>query len=358
MAEKFFWADMIADKIIEKNKEKQVYVCVSGITPSGIVHVGNFREVITTELVVRALKDKGKKVRFVYSWDDYDRFRKIPKNVKSDFEKYLGNPICEVPSPFNEKKDYAKYFEEKFEQELEKVGIAPKFIRQCEMYKKCKYAELIKKSLENKKKIMEILNKYRKEPLSEKWFPIKIYCEKCKKDSTKILSINEWKIKYSCECGHEEEFDFRKKGLVKLVWRVDWPMRWYYEKVDFEPGGADHSAPGSSFDTGKQIIKEIFDYPVPLYYMYQNVGIKGGEKFSSSKGNVLTISELEEIYEPEIIRYLFAGTRPNRSFQISFDNDVIKIYEDYDALEKKYYNKQANAWEKRIYEMSQVKKVE
>jgi len=46
------------------------------------------------------------------------------------------------------------------------------------------------------------------------------------------------------------------------------------------------------------------------------------------------LDEVEEIYEPEVLRYLFAGTRPNKSFQISFDNDVIKIYEDFDLLEK------------------------
>jgi lysyl-tRNA synthetase class 1 len=74
--EKFFWADAIADRIIKEKSgktgkyKKRSYVCASGITPSGVIHIGNFREIITTELVVRALKDKGKKARFIYSWDD------------------------------------------------------------------------------------------------------------------------------------------------------------------------------------------------------------------------------------------------------------------------------------------------
>jgi serine protease Do len=45
------------------------------------VHIGNFREIISTELVVRALRERGRKVRFIYSWDDYDVFRKVPKNM-------------------------------------------------------------------------------------------------------------------------------------------------------------------------------------------------------------------------------------------------------------------------------------
>ncbi|WPR01356.1 class I tRNA ligase family protein, partial [Treponema pallidum] len=47
------------------------YTCASGITPSGTVHIGNFREIISVDLVVRALRDQGKSVRFVHSWDDY-----------------------------------------------------------------------------------------------------------------------------------------------------------------------------------------------------------------------------------------------------------------------------------------------
>jgi lysyl-tRNA synthetase class 1 len=36
------------------------------------------------------------------------------------------------------------------------------------------------------------------------------------------------------------------------------------------------------------------------------------------------------VYEPEVLRWIFASYRPNTEFQISFDLDVIKIYEDYD----------------------------
>ena len=114
MAEKFFWADEIADRIIKE--KKKIYVCASGITPSGTIHIGKFREVITTDWVVRSLKDKGKKVKFIYSWDDYDRFRKVPANVSKKFEKYIGMPVSDIPSPFG-KGSYAEYFEEKFQKE-------------------------------------------------------------------------------------------------------------------------------------------------------------------------------------------------------------------------------------------------
>ena len=357
MTEKFFWADQIADKIIKEKGDKEEYVCASGITPSGTVHIGNFREVITTELVVRALRDRGKKVRFIYSWDDYDRFREVPANLENaeKYKKYIGRPLSEVPSPSGKKSEsYAQYFEKQFEKALKKVYVWPEFIRQNEMNKKCKYAGLIKLAIEKRKEIMKILNKYRKEPLKKDWMPISVYCEKCKKDFTQVLKVDGYVVEYECKCGFKDKIDFRKKGIVKVLWRVDWPMRWKYEQVDFEPGGKDHSAYGGSFMTAKEIIKQIFDYEIPLYIMYEWVKIKGGQAFSSSTGNAINIDDVEEIYEPEVLRYLFVGTRPNKGFQISFDNDVIKLYEDFDALEEKYYSKKANPQEKRIYELSKI----
>jgi len=355
MAEKFFWADQIADRIIKEKGKKKEYVCASGITPSGTIHIGNFREIITTDLVVKALEDKGKKVRFIYSWDDFDRFRKVPKNVSKEYEKYIGMPLSNIPSPFEKGKSYAQHFEEELEGQLKKVGVKPIFICQNEMNKKCKYAKLIKLAVEKRKEIMEILNKYRREPLSENWWPVVVYCEKCKKDFTKIINIKGYEIEYECKCGFKGKVDFSKKGIVNAPWRVDWPMRWKYENVDFEPGGIDHSVHGGSFTTSKEIVKDIFNGEIPIYQFYDWVKIKGGKEFSSSTGNVTTVNDALEVYEPEILRYLFVGTKPKTGFQISFDNDVIKIYEDYDALEKKYYEKKVNPKEKRTYELCQIK---
>ena len=355
MAEKFFWADAVADNIIKVKGNKDEYVCASGITPSGQVHIGNFREVITTDMVVKALENKGKKVRFIYSWDDFDRFRKVPKGVSSEYEKYLGMPISDIPSPYDDSMSYAEYNEKFFEDSLKDVFVNPTFIYQNKMNKKSAYADLIKVALDNRDKIVEILDKYREKPLEDDWMPIMIYCEKCKKDLTKITKVDGYDVSYSCECGSEEMIDIRKKGVVSVRWRVDWPMRWKYEGVDFEPGGIDHSVHGGSFTTAKEISREVFDFEPPVYQFYEWIGIKGGAAFSSSTGNVLSLAEVGEVYEPAVLRYLFVGTKPKSAFDISFDNDVISIYEKFDALEEKYFGGKCNPKEKRMYEMSVVK---
>jgi lysyl-tRNA synthetase class I len=141
-------------------------------------------------------------------------------------------------------------------------------------------------------------------------------------------------------------------------------MRWAYEKVDFEPAGKDHHSQGGSFDTSKHVVEEVYGRKPPVTFRYDFIGIKGSPgKMSSSKGKVVDLYDLLRVYQPEIVRYLFAGTRPNTEFVISFDLDVIKIYEDYDRTERIYWgvekakNEAIRALECRIYELSQVDKV-
>ena len=43
------WTDIAANNIIREKGDKKKYVLAAGITPSGIVHIGNFREIITLQ---------------------------------------------------------------------------------------------------------------------------------------------------------------------------------------------------------------------------------------------------------------------------------------------------------------------
>ncbi|MBS3167154.1 lysine--tRNA ligase [Candidatus Woesearchaeota archaeon] len=361
-AENFHWTKAVIEKIKKEHGNKKSYVCASGISPSGYVHIGHFREILTSEFVAKALRKEGKQVRFIYSWDNYDRFRKVPLDIPKEFEKYIGLPISEVPDPWKCHKSFAEHFEKTAETDVKQAGIEVEFIDQSKMYKSCKYADDIKKALLNKAAIKKILNKYRKEPLENDWYPTTIYCEKCNKDNTKILDYdNNYTLSYECTCGYSGKINFKKVGNVKLLWRVDWPMRWHYEQVSFEPGGKDHSSPGSSYETGKQILPAIWGNIPPTYQVYEWIGIKGlGGKMSSSKGKLILPRDAMEIYEPEIIKWLFAGTRPNREFSIGFDLDVLKIYEDFDKCESIYYketkleNKKEYEKQKDIYELSVI----
>jgi lysyl-tRNA synthetase class 1 len=359
------WADINAAKILREKGEKEQYVCASGITPSGTVHIGNFREIISVDLIVRALRDLGKKVRFIYSWDDYDVFRKVPKNMPQPeiLEKYLRQPITLVPDTRGVAENYAQANEQELEKLLPLVGIQPEYIYQAQMYRASKYAEGIKTSLEKEAVIREILNEHRSCDLAEDWWPISVFSNKDNKDTAVVTDWDgQYRITYKSEDGSVETVDLRATKAVKLPWRLDWPMRWVYEGVDFEPAGKDHHSEGGSFTTAKTLVEKVYGGEAPVTFQYDFISIKGrGGKISSSTGEVISLADVLEVYTPELTRYLFASTRPNAEFAISFDLDVLKIYEDYDKCERIYYKAQEAKEkeylkQKRIYELSQVDK--
>lgn len=358
------WADHAAEALIQKHPQKDTFVCASGISPSGTVHIGNFREVITVDFVVRALRSKSKKVRFIYSWDDYDAFRKVPANLPQPelLQTHLRKPLAGIPDPFGTEKSYALHFEKKFEAEIAELGIKPHFIYQNKEYRSCRYHLGIEHALKHQEQIIEILNRSRTEPLPPDWTCLSVFCKKCQKDTTKLLRYEApSQITYFCKsCKEEFGLDFSKEEGAKLLWRVDWPMRWAQEGVDFEPGGKDHSSQGGSYDTGCEIVREVWKKEPPFYVQYDFVLAKGrGSKLSSSSGNLLTLEEALEVYEPAIIRYLFASRKPNLDFSIAFDLDVMKSYDDFDRCERIAFKiEEAEAkrfhYEKRIYELSRV----
>ena len=125
------------------------------------------------------------------------------------------------------------------------------------------------------------------------YYPYKPYCTECGKDFTKVTAYDDatTEMTYTCQCGHTETVVLRDFRRGKLVWKVDWPMRWAYEGVDFEPSGVDHQSPGSSFVVGREIVREIFGGERPIGPMYAFVGIAGMAKMSSSRGGVPTPAE-------------------------------------------------------------------
>ena len=120
------WADEIADQIIQQHPNQDVYTVASGASPSGILHMGNLREILTPFFVVKALRDKGKKVRFIFSLDNYDRLRKVSTDIQTiapEFYKNIGRPYTACEDPFGCHASYAEHFEQQFLKSLDKLGV-------------------------------------------------------------------------------------------------------------------------------------------------------------------------------------------------------------------------------------------
>ncbi len=347
------WSDEIAQKIIDSNPNKEEYVCAAGVSPSGSVHIGNFRDLATPLFVVKALKKRGKRARLLISWDEYDRCRKIPANVQAvvgnSYDKYIGCPYVDIPDPWGCHESYAAHFEDEFLRGIEPFGIELDCRYQAQMYRSGKYTRDIIESLQKRGEIFEILEAFKTKDTSKSeeqlkaehdaqkaaYYPVSIFCPECKTDFTTITSLSDdcTEAEYTCRCGHCGHFNFLTDFNCKLGWKIDWPMRWRYEQVDFEPGGKDHAAPTGSYNNSKVISKEIFGYEAPIFQGYEFIGIKGMTgKMSSSSGLNLTPDTLLKLYQPEVLLWLYAKTDPTKAFDICFDDGILRQYFEFDKM--------------------------
>lgn len=132
-------------------------------------------------------------------------------------------------------------------------------------------------------------------------------------------------------------------------------MRWRYEGVDFEPAGKDHASPGGSYDNSGVISRKIFNYETPTYQGYEFIGIKGvAGKMSGSSGLNLTPGTLLNIYEPEIILWLYSKTDPKKAFDFCFDDGILRQYFEFDKMYNDYKAGKTNEHNTTVMEFSLI----
>ncbi|MEV5509753.1 lysine--tRNA ligase [Streptomyces orinoci] len=370
------WVSRFADEVIAEGERRapgKPIVVASGLSPSGPIHLGNLREVMTPHLVADEIRRRGHQVRHVLSWDDYDRYRKVPAGVEGideSWAEHIGKPLTSVPAPRGSAyPNWAEHFKAAMVQALAELGIEYDPISQTEQYTSGVYREQILHAMKHRGEIDAILDQYRtkdkatgkpkakqQKPVDEAeleaaegsgaaaeddgsaggagYFPYKPYCGVCERDLTTVTSYDDetTELAYTCVCGHSETVLLSEFNRGKLVWKVDWPMRWAYEGVIFEPSGVDHSSPGSSFVVGGQIVRKVFGGEQPIGPMYAFVGISGMAKMSSSKGGVPTPGDALKIMEAPLLRWLYARRKPNQSFKIAFDQEIQRLYDEWDKL--------------------------
>ncbi len=372
------WVSRFADEVIAEGERRapgKPIVVASGLSPSGPIHLGNLREVMTPHLVADEIRRRGHQVRHVLSWDDYDRYRKVPAGVPGideSWAEHIGKPLTSVPAPAGSAyPNWAEHFKAAMVEALAELGVEYDPISQTEQYTSGVYREQILHAMRHRADIDAILDQYRtKDKATGKpkqqqkkveeaeleaaegsgaaseddgsgggagYFPYKPYCGACERDLTTVTAYDDasTELSYTCVCGHSETVLLSEFNRGKLVWKVDWPMRWAYEGVIFEPSGVDHSSPGSSFVVGGQIVRKIFGGEQPIGPMYAFVGISGMAKMSSSKGGVPTPGDALKIMEAPLLRWLYARRKPNQSFKIAFDQEIQRLYDEWDKLEAK-----------------------
>ncbi|WP_159783276.1 lysine--tRNA ligase [Sodalinema gerasimenkoae] len=335
-----FWADKIAasiqgDSIVNDSK-----------TPSGRVHVGSLRGVIVHDTIYRALKRANKPVTFLYGIDDYDALDGIPAYLDGDrFGAYLGQPLCNVPSPGEGATDYAKYYSGEFFEVFEELGVRPEIYYLRDLYRQGRLNSYIDTFLQKAHLVREAYKQVSGAERAENWYPFHPICENCGKIATTVVSdYNGKEVFYTCKpdamsyvkgCGHSgwvSPFD----GNGKLPWKVEWVAKWDLLGVTIELAGKDHSQKGGSRDVANAIYRKVFDKRPPFHSPYEFI-LVGGTKMSSSKGVGASAREVANLLPPELLRFLMLRTQPKTAINFSPNYETItRLLRDYDTAIEKY----------------------
>jgi lysyl-tRNA synthetase class 1 len=368
------WVARLADEVIAESERRapgKPVVVASGISPSGPIHLGNLREIMVPHLIADEIRRRGIPCDHILSWDDFDRLRRVPADIDQSWAEHVGRPLSSVPAPPGSRySSWADHFRAPMEDALARMGVECRGISQTQMYTSGAYTDQVLLAMRERERIDAVLGRYRTKAAAKAlpagataeeteaaaaaaegsgaaneddggssagYFPFKPYCSVCDRDLTTVTSYDDQttEMSYTCACGHSETVLLSEFRRGKLVWKVDWPMRWAYEGVIFEPSGVDHQSPGSSFVVGGQLVSEIFGGKQPIGPMYAFVGITGMAKMSSSRGGVPTPGDALEIMEEFLLRWLYSRRRPQQAFTIGLDTELHRLYDEWDAVERR-----------------------
>ncbi|HEU4914058.1 MAG TPA: lysine--tRNA ligase [Candidatus Saccharimonadales bacterium] len=329
------WLNQIVDELEARHPEGEILI-ESGSAPSGTYHLGHLREFLTPDAVYVELKRRGRQARHIHFVDDLDALRKVPFNVPKEYEKYLGMPLCDIPAPDGSDRSYADYFLEDVQKVCDILGIEVTFERSYKKYRSGVFVPAIELVMSNLEKVRGAITTASNRQLDADWVPIQILVEGRFKNR-KFLGMDTGAkvIRYQNPDGSEGEARY-DIGEVKLDWRLDWPARWWMLGVDCEPFGRDHSSAGSSYDTGAQLMKDVFNAPAPMPVPYDFINMAGDtKKMSASKGTGLSALESAQIMPAEVMRYFVLRAPANKLLHFDPIDGLVKLMDEFAALAAK-----------------------
>ena len=333
------WSKVIAKEIVDSRRETK-HVVATGITPSGAIHVGNLREIIIGDAVHTALRDMDVDAKLIYVADTFDPLRRRYPFLPKDYETQVGKTLSEIPDPEGCHLSYADHFLQPFLDSLDLLEIEVEIYRADEMYKSGLYVDVIKEAFLRRDDISRILEDVSGRQMPKDWTPFNPLCDACGRITSAIVTgydLEKEEAYYECECGNKGVASFTGGG--KLAWRVDWAARWKILGVTIEPFGKDHAAPGGSFDSGKRIATEIYNYAAPYPIPFEHIHLKtqSGEgkkakvtSMSSSKGTNIPVHEIVEAVPPAILKHVIVRVRPDKHIEFNPALPLLYLIDEYE----------------------------
>jgi lysyl-tRNA synthetase class 1 len=326
------WLNTIVDELVKRHPDGEILI-ESGASPSGTYHLGHLRELLTADAILLELKRRGRAARHIQFVDDLDALRKIPFNVPAEFEKYLGMPLCDVPAPDGSDRSYADYFLQGLIDACKTLGVEVEYVHSHEKYRSGWNVPAIERALEHVAEARQALETISGRKLDEHWTPIQVM-DNGRLKNRRFISIDTdaKTVRYQAADGSEQTANY-DKGEVKLDWRLDWPGRWWLLGVSCEPSGRDHMTKGSSYDTGTQIVRDVFgaEPPYPVGYDFINM-VGDTKKMSASKGTGLDAVEAAQLMPPEVVRYFVLRAPASKRLYFDPINGVVQLMDEFAAF--------------------------
>ncbi|TMT87721.1 lysine--tRNA ligase [Haloterrigena sp. H1] len=366
-----FWADTVADRVEAREPDEPI-VIKGGISPSGVPHLGNVNEIMRGYYVAEVLRDRGYEVQQVFTADDRDPLRGLPRTL-CDLEgnlvdlgevdagalgRNLGAPYTDIPDPFGCCDSYGDHFSTIIQNSADAVDVPIELVSNTELYESGELEDVTRFVLEHQDRAREVLSQYQ-DKVDEDYVPFNPICEECGKITETVTSVDvdAGTVDYRCTdmdagdqtidgCGHEGTATLREG---KLPWRFEWPAQWQLLGVDFEPFGKDHAE--GSWPSGQDVARNVFEIQPPVPMVYEWFTLEG-EPFSSSAGNVILVSDVLELLEPEVLRYFFAKD-PSKARDFSIER-LDQLVDEFDRLEAIYFgeieaDEDEQAFAERVY---------
>lgn len=326
-------------------------VVSTGISPSGPIHVGNMREILTGHILYREAQRRGLESRFIYLADDMDPLRKLYPFLPKEYENYVGMPLYKIPSPTDDV-TYSECYLKPFLGVLGELGIKVDVIRSHTLYADGRFADVIDLVISRRKKVAEILTRISGRELEPNWFPYSPVCSKCGKLSgTVVTEYEKPYVSYTCSCGNQSRSNINNDE-GKLPWRIEWPAKWLVLGVTVEPFGKDHGSPGGSYDTGAAISREIFGVDPPKPLTYEWITLKGKGTMHSSTGVSIAASDFVKLAPPEILRFLIARNQPGRHIEFDPAVGLLNLVDEFEKLGEGYASNSIEPDSRKIFEIS------
>jgi len=357
MVHRVFWADTLADEVIERYGKDGEVVVKCAASPSGGKHIGNINDILRGYFIKESLNSMGVKTRHVHTSDDRDPLRKIPERMPDrdgnwkilteselkELNKYVGIPYVHVPDPFGCCKSWAEHFNNVWLDGVRMLGIEVEDFSNDQLYKEGKFRAATRTILSDIPLAKEIISKYQRNTPDD-YIPFNPICEKCGRITAKAISVDldKWTVDYVCEskslagefeipgCGHQGTTSLDNG---KLPWRFEWPSQWAIFDVKMEPFGKDHYE--GSWPSGQEISNVILKRQPPVYTVYEFFLVNSA-KMSTRHGNVYITQDMVRIMEPEAFLY-FYSLNPMKQKNLEVKN-INFLVDGFDRFEKLYFN--------------------